>query len=128
MKYVLSLLLGFTLIFLTSCSKSNPKVITSDILSEVTSDAIILTASCQNTSVVRADVKAAIDKWFSGQQLSKGDNQQVGIVAQLCITSIQQVVPALVNSVTRPEWGCTDALIKGFTTVVATLACSAIPV
>ena len=114
--------LALSIFFIISGCSTAAKTIEASVMSTALSSTIITSLSCANTAVVQADVTTEVNKWFALQ------GQKGGPVQALCTTAIAQIVPSLIGSTVPATWGCTGVVMKDVANVIATLACSAIPV
>jgi uncharacterized metal-binding protein len=120
MKHFLAIIL-MSVLFVSCSGNSNVKTITADLLASGLSTATIQTFDCAAVDVVKADVKATVDKWFQTNQQS-----EKGIVQDLCKTAIASIVPQLIGTALPTTWQCKITKIDTAAALLSELACSKI--
>jgi hypothetical protein len=107
--------------FSAGCSKT----MTADMISNSLGSSLVSTLNCANPAVVKADVKARVDKWFGLQQKAIGG---IGgaILQSLCTTAIGEIVPTLIGATIPQTWGCSLSNVDGLATKLSKLACGGI--
>lgn len=113
-------ILSFVLIslFAVSCSDSTKKV-TADLVSGALSSATVTALDCQSPDVVKADVTTAVNNWFKILE-----EQQKGVVQDLCKAAISEVVPTLIGAAIPATWNCKITKLDNAATVLAEIACA----
>jgi hypothetical protein len=105
----------------SGCSGNSAKVITADLVSNALSGVTITALDCTATDVVTADIKQAVNVWFSINA-----TQQKGIVQDICITSIASIVPTLIGTTIPTTWKCKQTKLDNAAAALANLACAKI--
>jgi hypothetical protein len=95
-----------------------------DTIGKGLSSAIIVTATCQNSELVKSDVQSAVDAWFNVNR----EEVEKGAVADICKMVVAKVVPNLIGLTLKKEWECKLTTIEGGATLLANLVCPAIPI
>lgn len=93
------LLLIFFMLEFISFGCSGAKTLTADILTASMTTAISSSLSCQDSTAVKADVKAKVDAWFELGEKS--------ITSDLCKVAVASILPKLIQSTVPAAWKCT---------------------
>jgi hypothetical protein len=123
MKLIKNAVMCIILLSMVSCSKDT-KLTMADTIGKGLSAAIITTASCQNTDLVKSDVQGAVDTWFNVNR----EEAEKGAIADVCKLVVAKVVPNLIGLTLKKEWDCKLTTIEGGATLLANLVCPMIPI
>jgi hypothetical protein len=115
----------FIMVALMSSCSTATKQITADMISGVTSTAIIEVGTCESTDLIKSEVKAQMDDWFKLNQ----EKANKGIVGDICKLAVGEVLPKLLGmgaTTLKPEWKCKLTSADNVLKLVADKACGLI--